>query len=746
MNGSNQNGNNPTVHFGVFDADLRTHELRKHGIRVKLPRQSFQVLQMLLARQGDLVTREELQKALWPADTFVDFDHGLNNAVKRIRAVLGDSAETPHWIETLPRLGYRFIGPVEPPANGASSNGHSSNGHASNGHSSNGDSSSENASAATIPTTIVGSTTAVRPSQHRTNRWLWASLAVVAALLLTALGLHYRMRRSAAALESLRIVPFTSYPGLEFSPTFSPDGNQIAFAWTGGESLRGFDLYVKVVGTDTPVALTHNPAAILIPAWSPDGRFIAFSRLKRNSPSDTGIFLIPAVGGTELKLTDLRFQKNMFQGGIDWSPDSQSLVYTEAGEVEFSSRLAVLNVQMHERRSLAQPAPQCVGVGLARFSPDGRTLASACILSFGLGEIYVQPWPSGAPRRILQAKGDLEGLTWSRDGQSLVYSLGGNLWRIAARGGQPERLWFGQGAYAPAIARAGSRLAYSHGEKLIEIWRIPIGKDAVLSTPPLRLAPSDLAQQNPRYSPDGTKIAFESTRSGSPEIWVCDADGSHLVQLTSFGGPLTGTPSWSPDGKRIVFDSRASGRPELYMIDAQGGGPKLFPTNPEGGSVPYWSHDGRWIYFSSDLNGASQLYKVRADGGKPVSLGSGSGLISKESFDGKRLYYERIAEGTELWSVSTDGGDARREEGLPGLAWTAWEIGRTGIYYFDSVYPGDSVKFFDFRTGRLTKVGKLVGPVAPFMGGISVSPDETNLLYSSESRVTADIELVEGFR
>src|SRR3974390_1323698 len=113
MMGSNGNGNPQGLRFGVFDVDLRTQELRKHGTRVKLPRQSFQILQMLLERPGELVTREELQKALWPAETFVDFDHGLNNAVKRIPAALGDKAETPRWIETLPRLGYRFIGAVD---------------------------------------------------------------------------------------------------------------------------------------------------------------------------------------------------------------------------------------------------------------------------------------------------------------------------------------------------------------------------------------------------------------------------------------------------------------------------------------------------------------------------------------------------------------------------------------------------------------------------------------------------------
>src|ERR1700758_695713 len=132
MAASSENGTR-TIRFGVFDADLRTQELRRQGTRIKLPRQSFQILQMLLERPGELVTREELRNALWPEDTFVDFDHGLNNAVKRIRAVLGDSAESPHWIETLPRLGYRFIGTVQAPSNGhTSSNGtHDGNGSAS---------------------------------------------------------------------------------------------------------------------------------------------------------------------------------------------------------------------------------------------------------------------------------------------------------------------------------------------------------------------------------------------------------------------------------------------------------------------------------------------------------------------------------------------------------------------------------------------------------------------------------------
>lgn len=102
------------IRFGPFEADLQTVELRKHGVRLRLPAQSFQILRMLLERPGKLVTREEVQKALWPSDTFVDFDHGVNAAVNRLRDALGDSANHPRLIETLPRRGYRFIGGVTP--------------------------------------------------------------------------------------------------------------------------------------------------------------------------------------------------------------------------------------------------------------------------------------------------------------------------------------------------------------------------------------------------------------------------------------------------------------------------------------------------------------------------------------------------------------------------------------------------------------------------------------------------------
>src|SRR5580658_1513591 len=202
MEGDYQNGKTQALQFGVFDLDLRTQELRKYGTRVKLPPQSFQVLQMLLERPGTLVSREELQKALWPADTFVDFDHGLNNAVKRIRAAIGDSAETPHWIETLPRLGYRFIGPVEI----------AKNGHPPAPAPANGD------ALATLPSNGHGSVETQSPSEARPTpfaaqnsgrtRWGWSIASLTLFAIVVLLGWHYRARQSGASADGLQLVPF----------------------------------------------------------------------------------------------------------------------------------------------------------------------------------------------------------------------------------------------------------------------------------------------------------------------------------------------------------------------------------------------------------------------------------------------------------------------------------------------------------------------------------------------------------
>jgi len=181
------------VRFGMFEADLSKGELRKRGRKVPLQDQPFQVLALLLRQPGELVTREEVQRALWPADTFVEFEHSVNTAIKKLRQALGDSADNPRFIETLPRKGYRFIAPV-------------------NG--------------------LGAATPAAAPAPARRPFLLWAAaaLSVIVAAAAAAWVLSNRVRTPETEPVP---VPLTSYPGYELGPSLSPDGSQVAFAWNG---------------------------------------------------------------------------------------------------------------------------------------------------------------------------------------------------------------------------------------------------------------------------------------------------------------------------------------------------------------------------------------------------------------------------------------------------------------------------------------------------------------------------------
>src|SRR5262249_21943645 len=148
-----------------------------------------------------------------------------------------------------------------------------------------------------------------------------------------------------------------------------------------------------------------------------------------------------------------------------------------------------------------------------------------------------------------------------------------------------------------------------------------------------------------QFSPDGRKIAFMSNRTGPWEIWLCDSDGSNLVRLTSFGGPIVGGPRWSPDGRRITLFSTTgvSGEFQIYMMDAAGGSPKrLSRDDGHKDFRPAWSRDGRWIYFGSTRSGTIQIRKIPAHGGVPVQITKNGGAEPVESPDGQMLYYTKV--------------------------------------------------------------------------------------------------------
>jgi len=283
------------VRFESFEVDFRAGELSKAGVRLKLPGQPFQVLAILLERPGEVVTREELQKRLWP-DTFVDVDHNLNTAINKIREVLGDSAESPRFVETLPRRGYRFVAPVE----GAQ-------------------------------TTKVPGESGVRQE----SRMPWVrrtSILFVVLVLLAAVGFFlYRRLQSPASQVQRTLTRLTFDDGLQIGATWSPDGRFIAYSSNRGGK---FDIWVQQVSGGDPVQITKGLGHNWQPDWSPDGKFIAY----RSENGNGGLFVVPALGGDGL-------EKRIASFGYypRWSPDSSQILF-QTTQLAVTNRFYIANL------------------------------------------------------------------------------------------------------------------------------------------------------------------------------------------------------------------------------------------------------------------------------------------------------------------------------------------------------------------------------------------------------------------
>jgi len=709
------------IRFGAFEVDAQSGELRRDGKKVKIQEQPFQVLILLVERPGEVLTREELARRLWSEQTNVDFERGLNKAITRLREALRDSAENPRYVETLPRRGYRFIAHVTNGALGAEVETKSRE----------------------VPVT---------ESRIRSPRMaMLANAAVALGLLLLAAVGSYLLRPSPhLQSDNLTIVPFTTFPGLEVAPRFSPDGNQVVFSWFGYERDFQFDLYVKQVGQEHVVQLTHHPARFLASAWSPDGRFIAFKR--EAEPDASGVFVIPALGGAERKLAAITHFGGPERIAVAWSPDSKRVAFSEAGAPDREKapspehyQTHLVNIETYEERTLPDPAPDCVETLHPAYSPDGKYLASMCALTEGVFKIYLQSQDGTQAREVTRVKAS-EGfadLTWAADSQSILYAAGHHLWRVPVTDGRPEKLNFAQDAESVTVARTGNRLAYAQVRHPSSIWQLAVAGQRKSALAPTKLVASSRGDSGARISPNGQYIAFQSYRSGSAEVWISDRSGSNPLQLTSFGGAEVGAPSWAPDGRRIVFDVRAANGPELYVVNIEGGSPKAFLTGTANAADPFWSADGQSIYFSTEP--FEDIWKAPVKGGGAVRLtGGGKDRFGpQETADGARIFFHRLVSGhEEVWSVSANGGDERLARGMP--VDVNWAPALGGMYFIQGAPRHFSVNHFDFATHRVTKIADLPGLFAQW--GLSLSPDGHTLLISGIEHVEGDIVLVDGFR
>jgi len=716
----------------------RINSMERDGETVHLEPKVMQVLIALASEPGEVVTREHLRKAVWP-DVFVGEDV-LIRAVSELRRAFSDDPREPHTIQTIPKVGYRLVAAVEQPAAEAASD---AEGPIERG--------ATNPLTERVEATPHQPPTTQAPAQSPTSGWrAWFVVAAIALLALVGIGFFVsnfpRKRQPAAPTDAYSSRPLTTYPGSELQPSFSPDGTAVAFVWIkdNEQSGHGGHIYVKQLGSEAPAQLTSGTAQELSPAWSPDGRWIAFVH---QDPTHTGIRIIPAIGGSEEEVYTLPTNHAWEYGGLAWTADGKGLIFPQQLGPQAPSVLVELTLNGRTLRPLTQPPAGWDGDWTPAVSPDGRQLAFVRGPEGSVYDVYIVKLPDGTPRRITNDGRLIVGLTWSSDGSKIIFSSNRSgsisLWRVSAQGGTPEHEPAGgDNAYSPSIARQGNRLVYSHGSATWSILAANLdrkGPDAEAD-----ILTSSEQDASPHVSPAGDKIAFQSWRSGSQEIWTAGIDGSNPIQLTTMSASA-GSPFWSHDGRHLAFDARPDLFAHIYVIGADGGAPKAITNGNYNDIVPSWSGDDRWVYFGSNRSGSWQIWKIRSDGsGDLQQVTTGGGMVALESADRKWLYFTHYAE-AGLWRSPLGGGPEQKIfDGPPSGNLNYWTLSREAIYSLAQHGTESTIDRIDPETTHALSIYRMKHAPTPF-AGMSVTPDGKRVIFAELDRASSGLTLVEHF-
>lgn len=736
--------------FGPYRLEIDSGRLLKDETPVPLTRKRFEILQILIDKSGQVVRKDEIMSQVWPGQSVEESN--LTQHIFYLRRILEDDPRIPHYIMTIPGTGYLFYKSVI---------------------FINEDGSEETIGGPQPAQTDIDpefrqlhDQTPVQPSAgeeqsmariFKSGRWL--ALFAVLGLVIVGFGIFYYLQFRASAIRPAipaTIVPFITTPGLKGDLLFSRDGQSLAFS-TEGDTIDSQNIYVKHNGVENPVRLTTYQGNDHSFCWSPDNREIAFLRWPRESGRKNQIMIIPVTGGPARMIGET-------WNGLDWSPDGKYLAISDNDGPDSATGIYLLSIDGNTRRAISSP-PRRENLfdGDPRFSPDGRSLAFVRWSSNVIGDLFVADLTDNKIRQLTFDRREIPAIQWTSDGREILFTSNRTdnyrMWRIQAKGGQPTPINGILGEVSRfSVSPKDDSIAYTQRffDTNILINRLPARGQGMVTIPAdfaqindSRFAPclivSTRSDDSPQISPDGSKVAFMSGRSGFDEIWLANSDCSNPTQLTAFRQNGIGSPRWSPDGTRLVFDRHVDGQPDIFTIDIN---TRKFNqlTDKRGlDYLPAWSNDGKWIYFRSEMGTFAQIWKVLANGGEPIQLTQRGGRESWESFDGRFLYYTRLE---FLWSKDLSTGIEQPITEMNNIpVGRYWTITRSAIYYITRELGGKTrIHRFDLKTRQISTIMELDGSPARFVPGLSISADESRIAISLINYQTNDISLVTGWR
>jgi len=679
------------VRFGAFEADLRTGELRKDGVKLKFSGQPFQVLVILLERPGEVVTREELQKRLWP-DTFVDVERNLNTAVNKIREVLGDSTENPRFIETLSRRGYRFIAPVE----------------------------------TDLSLVNQGPLEKLidKPVKSTKRFRLWLPIFGGAAVLAFGLALWISFFKPAGTPRVVRFTQLTHDGQLKGGPILS-DGVRIYFnEWL--PDGRNVVAEVSVKGGEvTPLSLPLKAPDVR--DLSKDGTelLIASAEGTAEGTDENSIWLQPVAGGSPLRIGSI------IAADAAFGADGTSIIYNQGHDVYAANR----DGSSPKKLFTAEFFP-----GHFRFSPDRKILR------------FTQRNRSGDIFWLMSAAADGTGLhkmfragpgDWSPDGRYFImvrrdpgYTSGHlEVWALpelkafpwSKHDNEPVRLTSGPFEFWWPVAGKDQKeifaIAWNHRAEVIRY-----DSRSHEFVPYL----AGISAEGVAFSPDRQWIAYTSYPDGT--LWRSRVDGSERLQLTS--PPMKAfMPRWSPDGTQIAFNALlpAPATWNIYVISSAGGSAEHLLPSEKSQMDADWSPDGKSLIFGSALEANRAIYILDLKSRRVSALPGSEGYFSPHwSPDGKYISGTIVGPeklmlfdtSTQKWTKPCD----------CTVAYPTWSHDSKYLYFQYFPAPGKAYRIVRLRmtdrkmedVAELSKVGRRrVGTYGEWFG---LAPDESPLL------------------
>ncbi len=564
--------------FGPFRLDGSNRVLLHESELVPLSPAIVETLLVLVENRGSVVAKEELLKRVWP-DTVVE-EGNLTHNISVLRKTLGEGAGEQRYIQTVPKRGYRFVGTVS--------------------------------EVEEIP--LPGPATGAKPAlvtQARGRRPVWLILASAVAALSCAGAFYLWLRPNLSTpLNKAAFTQLTDQPGQELYPSLSPDGNSFVYA---SRASGNWDVYYQRVGGRAAVNLTQDSRLDdTQPAFSPDGQRIAF----RSERDGGGIFVMGATGESVRRVTDFGYNPA-------WSPDGQEIVCATATfqrpdyRPYLGSRLFVVNVLSGQKRLLTGIADDAVH---PQWSPRGRRIAYWG-WSGGARDIWTVALRGGEPARVTRDEPLDWNPVWSPDGKYLYFSSdrGGsmNLWRVPIDEDSGKLLGAPEPVTTPSpysgqlsFSRDGRRMAYAAQVSTVNLQKVALDASRERTVgQPVPITQGFRVLRNPDVSPDGQWIAFTSV-GPREDLFAIRSDGTGLRQLTD-DPQRDRAPAWSPDGKRIAFCSARTGKYEIWVINADGSGLEQITYLPDGQVVtPVWSPGGEQLA-ASVREGAGLIVDMR---------------------------------------------------------------------------------------------------------------------------------------